>query len=169
MVRRLRRSFPVVWVSVSVTTRFPRPNERDGVNYFFVDRPAFQQMIDSAELLEWAEFDGNLYGTPRAPVEHKLADGTPVILEIELEGARQVRRAFPAAVLVFLEPPSWQVLAERLSGRGTEPAEVVQRRLQQARDELAAVDEFDVRLVNHDVASVCRDLVALLLPAATTP
>jgi guanylate kinase len=162
VVRVLRQTRPEVWVSVSATTRFPRPGERDGVHYRFVDRPTFEAMAAAGELLEWAEFAGNLYGTPRAAVEQHLAAGTPVVLEIEIEGARQVRRTHPDAVLVFLAPPSWPDLERRLVGRSTEGSSAVEQRLARARDELAAAGEFDVQLVNDDVERVCAELVALV-------
>lgn len=163
MIARLRAAYTdQVWLSVSATTRRPRPGERDGVNYFFVSDERFDEMIAGGELLEWARFAGNRYGTPRAPVEERLAAGTPVLLEVELEGARQVRRSMPDALLVFLEPPSWAELERRLSGRGTEDPAVVETRLQHARVELAAAEEFDVRVVNSDVEDVCARLVALM-------
>jgi guanylate kinase len=150
-----------VWVSVSATTRFPRPGEVDGVHYRFVNRARFQEMVDEGGLLEWAEFAGNLYGTPRQPVLDNLAEGRSVVLEIELQGARQVRQVMPQARLVFLAPPSWDELVRRLTGRGTEPADVVERRLAVAREELAAEPEFDLTLVNTSVPEVAAQLVAL--------
>ena len=161
VVKALRAEHPEVWLSVSATTRFPRPGEVDRVHYRFVSRERFQELVDEGGLLEWAEFAGNLYGTPRQPVLDHLADGRPVILEIDLQGARQVRQAMPGATLVFLAPPSWDELVSRLTGRGTEPADVVERRLAVARDELAAEPEFDVTLVNTSVPEVVAQLVAL--------
>ena len=161
VVKALRAEHPEVWLSVSATTRFPRPGEVDGVHYRFVTRERFQELVDEGGLLEWAEFAGNLYGTPRQPVLDHLAESRPVILEIDLQGARQVRQAMPAATLVFLTPPSWDELVRRLTGRGTEPAEVIERRLAVARDELAAEPEFDVTLVNTSVPEVVAQLVAL--------
>jgi guanylate kinase len=166
VVRALRAEHPEVWLSVSATTRFPRPGEIDGVHYRFVTRERFQQLIDEGGLLEWAEFAGNLYGTPRQPVLDHLAEGRPVLLEIDLQGARQVREAMPEATLVFLAPPSWDELVRRLTGRGTEPADVVERRLQYAREELAAEPEFDVTLVNTSVQEVVDHLVALAVASA---
>jgi guanylate kinase len=162
VVRRLREFFPQVWVSVSVTTRAPRPGEVDGVHYRFVDRARFAEMVERDELIEHAEFGGNLYGTPSAPVLEHLAAGIPVILEIDLQGARQVRRAVPQAQLVFLAPPSWEVLVARLVGRGTEAAEVVEQRLRTARVELAAEPEFDATVVNTSVEEAAAALVALM-------
>jgi guanylate kinase len=162
VVARLRATHPEIWQSVSLTTRPPRPGEVDGIHYLFCDDAAFDAAVASGELLEWAEFAGNRYGTPRGPVMDRLDRGDPVLLEIELEGARQVRRAMPDALLVFLAPPSWEVLARRLAGRGTEDELVIARRLARARVELEAAPEFDVRLVNDDVHEVCERLVALV-------
>lgn len=162
VVQWLRQHAPDLWVSVSATTRLPRPGERDGVNYRFVTPAEFDQLVTDGALLEWAEFAGHRYGTPRSPVEKRLARGAPVLLEIELEGARQVRRAMPDALFVFLAPPSWEVLRDRLVGRGTEAPDVVARRLERAEVELAAADEFDRVLVNDDVAAVGEALVGLL-------
>jgi guanylate kinase len=132
------------------------------VQYFFVDDAGFDRLVAEGELLEWAEFAGNRYGTPRKPVEERLAAGVPTLLEIDLQGARQVRAAMPEARLVFLAPPSWDELVRRLTGRGTEAPEVIERRLQAAKIELAAEDEFDVTLVNTSVQGVCRELLALV-------
>ena len=163
----LRRHFPQIWVSVSVTTRAPRPGEIDGREYHFVSDSEFDRMVANNELLEWAEFAGHKYGTPKQPVAERLNDGIAVLLEIDLAGARQVRRAVPGAFLVFLAPPSWEELVRRLTSRRTEPAEVIRRRLEVARVELAAEAEFDVTLVNNtSVEDVCRRLVALMLNPA---
>jgi len=162
VVAEIRRAHPEVWLSVSVTTRPPRPGETHGVQYYFVDDAGFDRLVAEGELLEWAEFAGNRYGTPRRPVEDRLARGEPVLLEIDLQGARQVRRSMPSALLVFLAPPSWEELVRRLVGRGTEPPEVIERRLEAARVELAAEKEFDVTLVNTSVEHVCRELLALM-------
>jgi guanylate kinase len=158
----LRAHHPEIWLSVSATTRPPRPGEVDGVHYHFVDDAGFAQLIATGQLLEWAEFAGHLYGTPRQPVLDRLAAGIPVLLEIDLQGARQVRDAMPEALLVFLAPPSWDELVRRLVGRGTEPDDVIERRLDVARIELAAEKEFDVTLVNTSVEDVCRRLLALM-------
>lgn len=162
VVRAVRRLFPHVWVSVSCTTRHPRPGERNGVEYWFVTRERFAELVEAGELLEHAEFAGNLYGTPRAPVEERLATGAPTLLEIDLQGARQVRAAMPEAQLVFLAPPSWEELERRLAGRATETDEHVAARLEQARVELAAADEFDTTIVNDDVARAAAELVRLI-------
>ncbi|MBB4915897.1 guanylate kinase [Streptosporangium saharense] len=171
VVAELRRAHPQVWLSVSVTTRKPRPGETHGVEYFFVDDAEFDRLAASGELLEWAEFAGNRYGTPRAPVLAKLTAGVPTLLEIDLQGARQVRASMPEALLVFLAPPSWQELEKRLRGRGTEPEDVIARRLAAGRIEMAAEQEFDLTLVNTSVQEVCHRLIALLAdaPEASSP
>ncbi|CCB78033.1 guanylate kinase [Streptantibioticus cattleyicolor NRRL 8057 = DSM 46488] len=162
VVAHLRRVHPEVWLSVSVTTRKPRPGEVDGVQYHFVDGDEFDKLVANGELLEWAEFAGNRYGTPRQAVLERLEAGVPVLLEIDLQGARLVRRSMPQARLVFLAPPSWDELVRRLTGRGTESPEVIERRLEAARVELAAESEFDVTLVNTSVEDVTRELLALM-------
>ncbi|WP_237404551.1 guanylate kinase [Actinacidiphila reveromycinica] len=162
VVAHLRASHPEVWLSVSATTRRPRPGERDGVQYHFVDDDEFDKLVANGELLEWAEFAGNRYGTPRRAVLDRLAAGAPVLLEIDLQGARLVRTSMPEAHLVFLAPPSWDELVRRLTGRGTESPEVIERRLAVARVELAAESEFDETLVNTSVEDVARELLALM-------
>jgi guanylate kinase len=162
VVSHLVAARPEVWLSVSATTRRPRPGETHGVNYFFVDHAEFALMVENGELLEYAEFAGNYYGTPRDPVLDRLAAGTPVILEIELQGARQLRTSMPDALLVFLAPPSWDELVRRLVGRGTETAEVIARRLETARIELAAETEFDGTVVNASVEEAVEALVGLM-------
>ncbi|MET9632646.1 guanylate kinase [Lentzea sp. NPDC006480] len=163
VLAELRRQQPEIYFSVSATTRKPRPGEVDGVHYHFVDREKFQQMIDAGEFLEHAEFAGNCYGTPRKPVEEALSAGQPALLEIELQGARQVRVAMPDAQLVMLAPPSWEHLVDRLTGRGTEHSEVVERRLAIAREELAAEKEFDEVVVNADVQAAAAELLSLMV------
>jgi guanylate kinase len=162
VVAHLRSVHPDVWLSVSATTRKPRPGERHGVQYYFVDDDEFDKLVANGELLEWAEFAGNRYGTPRRAVLDRLAAGEPVLLEIDLQGARLVRQSMPEAHLVFLAPPSWDELVRRLTGRGTESAEVVERRLTVARVELAAESEFDETLVNTSVEDVARELLVLM-------
>ncbi len=162
VVGYLREHHPGVWFSVSVTTRSPRPGEIDGVDYHFIDQVEFDRLRDSGELLEWAVFAGNSYGTPAEPVRRRLAHGEPVICEIELQGARQVRARDRQAVLVFLAPPSWDVLVQRLTGRGTEEPEVVASRLVTAQRELAAESEFDVVVVNDSVAQAAEEIVGLI-------
>ncbi len=157
----VREHHPEVWLSVSVTTRRPRPGEVEGVHYHFVSDERFEEMVAAGELLEWAVVHGRAkYGTPRAPVEAALAAGRPALLEIDLAGARQVRRTMPDAFFVFLAPPSWDELVRRLVGRGTEDAEERAARLDTARVELAAAEEFDVTLVNDDVRRAAEDLVS---------
>lgn len=163
VLARIRENYPQLWPSVSVTTREPRPGEVNGREYFFVDDQEFDRMIAAGELLEWASFVDHRHGTPRGPVEAKLAAGIPVLLEIDLAGARQVRAAVPDALLVFLAPPSWEELVRRLNGRGTEAPELIAQRLEEARVEMAAEPEFDVTLVNTSVQDVCDELVALIL------
>lgn len=163
VVAHMRKVHPEVWLSVSATTRKPRPGERHGVHYFFVDDGEFDKLVANGELLEWAEFAGNRYGTPRKAVLDRLESGEPVLLEIDLQGARQVRESMAEAHLVFLAPPSWDELVRRLTGRGTEAPEVIERRLAAARIELAAEKEFDTTLVNTSVEDVSRELLALML------
>ena len=146
---------------MSATTRPPRPGEVDGVHYRFVDDAGFDAMVARGELLEWAVVHGrHRYGTPRAPVVERLAAGVPVLLEIDLQGARQVRESMPGARFVFLAPPSWEELVRRLVGRGTEGAAARERRLATARVEMAAEGEFDHTVVNDDVRRAADDLVS---------
>jgi guanylate kinase len=160
----VRDTHPEVWISVSATTRRPRPGEEDGVHYWFVSDEQFDQMVATGELLEWAVVHQSArYGTPRRPVERALAEGRSAMLEIDLQGARQVRKTMPEALFVFLKPPSWDELVRRLVGRGTESAEERARRLDTAQDELAAEAEFDVTIVNHEVHAAADELVALMM------
>ena len=159
----IRENHADVLLSVSATTRPPRPGERDGEHYYFVDDDAFDAMIARGELLEWAlVHNASRYGTPRPPVEKALRSGRSVLLEIDLQGARRVRATMPDAVLVFLLPPSWEELVRRLVGRGAEGHEEQARRLDTARVELAAQDEFDVLIVNDDVRRAAQEVVDLL-------
>ncbi|GIG24220.1 guanylate kinase [Cellulomonas denverensis] len=166
----LRARYPQVWLSVSATTRSPRPGEVDGVHYHFVSPEEFDAMEASGEMLETALVHGrNRYGTPRRPVEERLAAGEPALLEIDLQGARKVRETMPDAQFVFLAPPSFEELVRRLVGRGTEDAEERERRLATARVELAAESEFDHVIVNDDVHRATDELVSLMgLPLAPT-
>jgi guanylate kinase len=159
---------PGIWVSVSATTRPPRPGEVDGVHYFFVDEARFAQLVSAGEMLEWARFAGHCYGTPRRPVEDKLKAGIPVLLEIDPQGARQVRALMPQAQLVFLAPPDWDELVRRLTARGTEAPDVVTHRLAVAREEMARRSDYDVTLTNSDVTAVCEQLIALMQPPSET-
>lgn len=162
VIELIRARSPWVWLSVSVTTRPMRDYEVDGLHYRFVDRHEFDQLIAAGQLLEWAEFAGHRYGTPRGPVEANLAAGIPALLKIDLQGARQVREAMPAALLVFLAPPSKEELQRRLIGRGTDDEETIARRLAHADEELAAESEFDVTVVNDSRERAADELVALL-------
>lgn len=162
VVAALARRVPSLWVSVSVTTRRPRPGEIEDVSYHFVGDAEFDRMIADGEFLEHATYGSARYGTPRRPVEERLAAGVVTLLEIDLQGARQVRATMPDALLVFLAPPSWQELVRRLVGRGTESSAAARARLERARVELAAEREFDVVLVNESVERTCDELVALL-------
>jgi guanylate kinase len=159
----IRRHHPDVRLSVSATTRRPRPGEVEGESYFFVDDAEFDRMVEAGELLEWATVhNASRYGTPRKAVEEAIAAGNSVLLEIDIQGARSVRRAAPEATLVFLLPPSWDELVRRLVGRGTESPAEQQRRLETAKVELAAVEEFDHQVVNHDVAEAAQEVVDLM-------
>jgi len=165
VVRCLRDRVPDLHFSVSVTTRAPRPGEVDGVDYSFVTAERFQQLIDDGALLEWAEIHGGLHrsGTPAAPVREAAEAGRPVLIEVDLAGARAVKQAMPEVITVFLAPPSWEELESRLSGRGTETAEVMARRLATAQAELAAQGDFDKVVVNSELESACSELVSLLV------
>jgi guanylate kinase len=162
VVAYIRSHHPHVWHSVSVTTRDRRDGEVEGIDRYFVTPEEFAALVETEALLEHAIYAGHRYGTPRDPVEERQAAGVLVLLEIELQGARQVRRLDPDALLVFLAPPSWEELERRLRGRGTEDAAVIQRRLDQARVELAAAPEFDEVLVNTSVPEVATKLIALM-------
>ena len=158
----IREHNPEIHLSVSATTRAPRPGEIDGVHYYFVDDAEFDRLIAEDELLEYAVVHNrSRYGTPRAPIDAALAAGKTVLLEIDLQGARQVRKAEPAATLIFLLPPTWDELVQRLVGRGTEGAEERARRLRTAKVELAAQNEFDHLIVNEDVAAAAAEVVEL--------
>jgi guanylate kinase len=166
----IRKNHPEVWISVSATTRKPRPGEVHGRHYWFVSDEEFDELIESGQLLEWAVVHkGARYGTPRKPVEETLAGGRPALLEIDLQGARQVRRSMPEALFVFLAPPSWEELVRRLVGRGTETPEERERRLETAREELAAESEFDVTVVNTEVHAASEELVALIKNVPSHP
>ena len=158
----MRSQCPWIWQSVSVTTRPARPSEVNGREYFFVTEADFDRLVAHDELLESATFAGHRYGTPRAPVQQRLDRAEPALLEIDVAGARQVREAVPGTLLIFLAPPSWEELERRLTSRNTETAEAMSRRLEAARAELAASDEFDITLVNTSVKDVCGQLIALI-------
>jgi guanylate kinase len=160
-VAKVLRDSGEFWVSISATTRSARHNEVDGVDYFFYTEEEFDSAIKSALFLEWASFAGARYGTPRKPVEDALRDGKSVLLEIEIAGAKQVKERAPEAVLVFLEPPSWEELVSRLEGRGTDSPERRAARLELAQEELAQAGFFDISLVNEQVEEVVAHLIAL--------
>lgn len=172
LLRRVRQRHPDLYLSTSATTRSPRPGEVHGREYYFLDRDGFETLIQQGDLLEWAEFAGNYYGTPRQPVETQIERGNQVILEIELAGARQVAETFPAAFRIFIEPPSWQELERRIRDRGQDAEAAIARRLEQARVELAAAPEFDLQIVNDDLERAAAVLEAVLFdhvtPSATT-
>ncbi len=158
LLKALRDRYPALQLSISATTRSPRPGEVDGKDYYFVSRSEFQAMIDRGDLLEWAEFAGNLYGTPRQAVFQQVKAGEWVILEIELEGARQVRESFPKALQVFVLPPSLEELEQRIRSRGKDADEAIQRRLKRAQVEIEAASEFDRQIVNDDLEVALEQL-----------
>ena len=151
LVTELLNQHPEIWLSISATTRTPRPGEADGVDYFFKNRDEFDQLLHQQGFLEWAEFAGNCYGTPREPVQAQLMKGRPVLLEIELEGARQLRKSFKQAFQIFLAPPSFEELERRIRGRATDPEDAIRRRLARAKEELDAKEEFDAVVINEDL------------------
>ncbi|GAB3075201.1 guanylate kinase [Corynebacterium aquatimens] len=165
VVNRLRDDVKDLYFSVSMTTRAPRPGEVDGRDYFFVTPENFQERIDAGEMLEWADIHGGLQrsGTPAQPVRSALDAGRPVLVEVDLEGARNIKAMMPEAVTVFLAPPSWEILVQRLTGRGTEPEEVIERRLNTAREELAAQGEFDGVVVNNELDAAVKQISDILL------
>ena len=160
LVRSLLQSHPELYLSVSVTTRSPRPGEINAKHYYFVSREQFDIMIAQEELLEWAQFAGNCYGTPRQQVEEKIQQGKSVLLEIELEGARQIRTSFPQAMRIFILPPSMQELEQRLRGRGQDSEEAIARRLRRAEEEINAAGEFDFKIVNDNFETALKDIEA---------
>ncbi len=166
LVKQLRERHPDLYLSISATTRAPREGEVDGQDYFFVPRDRFMAMVEAGDLLEWAEFAGNCYGTPRQPILERLDRGEQVLLEIELEGARQVKTTFPEALRVFVLPPSLEELERRLRSRGQDAEAAIERRLARAREEVAAADEFDRQIVNDDLETALAALEALIFPVA---
>ncbi len=165
LVRSLLQSHPELYLSVSVTTRSPRPGEINAKHYYFVSREQFEQMIAQQQLLEWAQFAGNCYGTPRQQVEEKIQQGKSVLLEIELEGARQIRTSFPEAMRIFILPPSMQELEQRLRSRGQDSEEAIARRLRRAKEEINAAGEFDFKIVNDNFETALKDIEAALFSA----
>lgn len=163
VVRYMLNHFENIHLSISATTRAKRPGEIDGVHYYFMNHQEFDHLVDSGQMLEYAVVHGeNKYGTPRKPVEEALAAGKYVLLEIDLQGARQVKAAMPSADLVFIAPPSWDDLVERLTGRGTESPQEQERRLATAKVELAAQGEFDHVVINDDVARCAHQVLDLM-------
>lgn len=162
LVARLRHVVPDMWVSISVTTRAPRPGEVDGVHYVFISDERFDELIETHGLLEWAEVHGNRYGTPRAAVEERVAQGFQVVLEIDPQGAFQIRDLLPATVLLFIQPPSMDELIRRLKGRGSETDEQVAVRMCTAERELELVGEYDHVVINDDVARATDELVGII-------
>jgi guanylate kinase len=165
LVRALLQRHPELNLSISVTTRSPRPGEVQGKHYYFVSRSQFEQMIAQGKLLEWAEFAGNYYGTPREPVEEQIRNGKWVLLEIELEGARQVHRTYPDALRIFILPPSLMELEQRLRGRGQDSEEAIARRLRRAQEEINAAGEFDVEIINDNFETAVNHIEAALFAA----
>ena len=163
IVEFIKNNYPNVHVSVSATTRAPRPGEIDGQSYYFVTKDEFSKMVSAHQLLEYAEVHGgNLYGTPRLPVEEALAKGKPVILEIDIQGARQIKNNLPDARTIFIAPPSWEDLAIRLAARGTETDQERKTRLETAKLELAAQDECDFVVINDEIPRCAAEVVDLL-------
>jgi guanylate kinase len=168
LLKSLLARHPTLWVSVSVTTRSPRPGEVNGREYYFISREEFDRLVATNALLEWAEFAGNCYGTPRAQVEAAISQGQQVILEIELEGARQIARSFPNALRLFILPPSLAELESRIRSRGTDSEAAIARRLQRAQDEISAAAEFDLQIVNDDLETALAQVEAAIFAIAPT-
>lgn len=158
LLRSLLEKHEDLYLSVSVTTRSPRPGEVEGKNYYFATRSQFERMVAQGEFLEWAEFAGNFYGTPRKSVEEQIRQGKWVILEIELEGARQIRKTFPSALQIFILPPSMDELESRIRGRGQDSDTAIKRRLLRAKAEVDAAEEFDIQIVNDDFERALKDI-----------
>nr|YP_009530978.1 Guanylate kinase [Paulinella micropora]AXY63667.1 Guanylate kinase [Paulinella micropora] len=162
LIKNLVERHPSIWLSISATTRFPRKGEVYGKDYLFLTPEAFKQEIQAKRLLEWAEFSGNFYGTPKEPVLIQLGRGRPVILEIELEGARQIRDSFPASFQIFIAPPSFEELEHRIRSRKTESEDSIRKRLKQAKIEIEARDEFDAVLINRNLEETLSQLERLI-------
>jgi guanylate kinase len=162
LMRSLLARHPDLYYSVSATTRLPRPGEIDGKHYYFMDRSKFEQSVARGEFLEWAEFAGNYYGTPSEPVINQISSGKSVVLEIELEGARQVRASFPSAHSIFILPPSLTELEQRIRGRGQDPEDAIARRLHRAQEEINAAGEFNIQIVNDDLETALNSIEATL-------
>lgn len=162
LMRSLLKRHPELYYSVSVTTRSPRPGEIDGKDYYFISRSKFEQLLTEGEFLEWAEFAGNYYGTPREAVLNQIHFGKLVVLEIELKGARQIRASFPSALSIFILPPSFDELEKRIRDRAQDSEEAIARRLLRAQEEIQAADEFDIQIVNDDFETALNDIEAVL-------
>ncbi len=162
LLKRLTQAYPELHLSISATTRSPRSDEQEGQHYYFLTREQFQDRIYQSEFLEWAEFAGNLYGTPKQPIVDKIKSGQTVVLEIELEGARQVRKTAPEAFQIFILPPSMAELESRIRGRGQDASEAIARRLERAKIEVAAASEFDTTVVNADLEQAQQELATLI-------
>ncbi len=169
LLQRLRQQHPGLYLSISATTRQPRAGERDGQHYYFLERAAFEAMVADGDLLEWAEYAGNYYGTPRQPVEAQIQAGQTVILEIELEGARQVAQTFPQAQRIFIAPPDPQSLERRLRKRGQDNEATIMRRLQRAQTELTAISEFDLQIINDDLETALAALETAIFGSDLLP
>ncbi|GCL40052.1 guanylate kinase [Sphaerospermopsis reniformis] len=162
LMQKLLQLHPELYYSVSATTRSPRPGEINGQNYYFITRSQFEKLVAQGEFLEWAEFAGNYYGTPRAAVLEQIQSGKLVILEIELEGARQIRTSYPNALSIFILPPSFSELEKRIRGRGQDSQEAIARRLNRAQEEIEAAAEFDIQIVNDDLETALNQIEAVL-------
>ena len=162
IVRKILDNHRDVWLSISATTRQPRPGEIDGKHYLFLEKKNFQKIIDKDGFLEWASFSNNFYGTPKQIIKEKIEEGTNVLLEIELEGARQIRKSFPKAFQIFLAPPNLSELEKRIRGRGTETEEAIKDRLEIANKELIAQNEFDAVVINEDIDKTYREVSRLM-------
>ncbi|MGB3655739.1 MAG: guanylate kinase [Rivularia sp. (in: cyanobacteria)] len=158
LMRLLLSRHPELNYSISATTRPPRPGEVDGKDYYFISRSKFQRLIEQGEFLEWAEFAGNLYGTPRKPVIDLMESGKSVLLEIELEGARKIRAAFPELLSIFILPPTFNELEKRIRGRKKDSSEAISRRLKRAKEEIDSASEFHIQIVNDDLETAVRDI-----------
>ena len=162
IVRKILDKYSDVWLSISATTRQPRAGEIDGEHYFFLEKKDFQKIIDKEGFLEWAEFSNNFYGTPKENVKEKIEDGSNVLLEIELEGARQIRKSFPEALQIFIAPPDLSELEKRIRGRGTDSEESIRNRLAIANKELIAKKEFDAVVINADIDQAFKEIEGLM-------
>lgn len=158
LMNAILQRYPELHYSVSATTRSPRPGEVNGKNYHFITRSEFEKSVTQGEFLEWAEFAGNCYGTPREAVLNHIQSGKLVVLEIELEGARQIRHSFPSALSIFILPPSFAELEKRIRGRGQDAEEAISRRLNRAEEEIAAADEFDLQIINDDFEQALQEI-----------